>query len=199
MTAIPPDVLLRMYASGVFPMADGKDGEIYLYSPDPRTIILPEHFHVPDSLRRTWRSGRFEIRFNTCFDAVMRQCAARDETWISDDIIRSYVLLHERGAAHSVEAWRNGALVGGLYGVALGGAFFGESMFHIERDASKVALVALVEHMRVRGMTLLDVQYSTPHLRRFGAEDVPRARYLELLEEALGLEVSWGGSETLHD
>ncbi len=191
MSLIPPDRLLGMYAAGVFPMADGREGRIMLFSPDPRTIILPEELHVPHSLAKTWRSGRFAIRINAGFEEVMRACALREETWISDDLIRSYVLLHEQGHAHSIEAWREGRLAGGLYGVSLGGAFFGESMFHIERDASKIALVALVERMREQGMTLLDVQYSTPHLSLFGAREVPRDEYLRLLEAAITAPVSF--------
>jgi leucyl/phenylalanyl-tRNA--protein transferase len=189
MPRIPAKELLSMYASGIFPMADGRDGPIMLFSPDPRTIIEPSGIVVSRSLGQACRSGRFEIRIDAGFETVMRLCAERDDTWISEDIIASYVKLHELGCAHSVEAWSGGKLAGGLYGVSLAGAFFGESMFFIERDASKVALVALCERMRERGMPLLDVQYSTPHLFRLGAFEVSRDEYLRRLDEALALQV----------
>lgn len=191
MPVIPPDELLRMYASGIFPMADGRDGPIMLFSPDPRTIIDPAELHVSHSLGKILRSRRFDIRFNTAFAEVLRACAAREDTWISEDIITSYMLLFDRGYAHTVEAWRKDRLVGGLYGVSLAGAFFGESMFHIERDASKAALAALCLRMEQRGMPLLDVQYSTPHLLRLGAKEISRKEYLRRLEEALALPVSF--------
>jgi leucyl/phenylalanyl-tRNA--protein transferase len=189
MPVIPPEELLRMYLSGLFPMAEGRDGPIMLYSPDPRTILEPGRLHLSHSLRKTVRSGRFEIRIDTCFEAVMRYCADREDTWISEDIIRAYVLLHERGQAHSVEAWYQGKLAGGLYGVSIAGVFFGESMFHIQRDASKVALWALCVRMVQQGMPLLDVQYSTSHLLRFGAFEISREEYLERLDVALKLPV----------
>jgi leucyl/phenylalanyl-tRNA--protein transferase len=169
-------------------MADPKTGEISWYSPDPRAIFPLNEFKVPRSLRLTIRKGTFEVRINVGFEDVMRGCAQRDETWISEEIIRSYVHLHELGYAHSVEAWKNGRLVGGLYGVAIGGAFFGESMFSVERDASKVALVFLVEHMNERGFRLLDTQYITPHLARFGAKEIPRDVYLKELQAAIAEE-----------
>ncbi len=191
MTVIPPDDLLNMYASGIFPMAEGRHGSIMLYSPDPRTIINPAELHISHSLAKTVRSGRFEIRINTVFEEVIRRCAARDDTWISEGIVQSYLLLHERGSAHSVEAWQDDALAGGLYGVSIAGAFFGESMFFEIRDASKVALVALCRRMTERGMPLLDVQYTTPHLSRLGAFEVPRLEYLRLLDDALQLPVDF--------
>ena len=185
MTVIPPDELLNMYASGIFPMAEGRSGPIMLYSPDPRTIINPAELHVSHSLAKTLRSKRFQIRINTAFEDVIRRCAAREDTWISEDIVQSYMLLNKRGFAHSVESWRNDALAGGLYGVSVAGAFFGESMFFEERDASKVALVALCRRMTERGMPLLDVQYTTSHLRKLGAYEVSRLEYLRLLDQAL--------------
>lgn len=188
---IPPDVLLDLYRNGLFPMADA-DGTIGIYDPPRRGIIPLDTFHIPSSLAKVVRARHFEIRIDTAFEAVMRACAAREETWISDDIVDSYVLLHELGHAHSVEAWRAGRLVGGLYGVHLGGAFFGESMFHIERDASKVALVALVGRMGARGFSLLDAQYVTPHLERFGAIEVPRIAYRRLLAAALVMPCRFG-------
>jgi leucyl/phenylalanyl-tRNA---protein transferase len=191
MSVIPPDRLLAMYASGVFPMAEGRDGRILIFSPDPRTILPLDEFRVSHTLAKTWRAGRFQIRIDTSFENVMRACASRDETWISEDLIRSYLLLHEQGNAHSIETWVDGQLAGGLYGVSLGGAFFGESMFHYRRDASKLALIALIEHMRVQNMSLLDVQYSTPHLMSFGAREIAREAYLRLLEKAITQPVNF--------
>jgi leucyl/phenylalanyl-tRNA--protein transferase len=191
MPVIPPEELLRMYASGIFPMADGRDGPIMLFSPDPRTILEPAKIHVSHSLGKTLRSRRFTVRFNCAFEEVIRACAARDDTWISEDIITSYLRLHERGYAHSVEAWYGGELAGGLYGVSLAGAFFGESMYHLKPDASKVALAALCLRMEQRGMPLLDVQYSTSHLLRLGAEEISRKEYLQRLEAALALPVTF--------
>ncbi len=161
-------------------------GEIGWFSPDPRAIIpLDERFHVPHGLRRTLKKGRFELRVNTAFAEVMQGCARRPETWINQEILASYTELHRLGHAHSVEAWLEGRLVGGLYGVAQGGAFFGESMFHEVTDASKVALHGLVERLRARGFTLLDTQWTTEHLITFGAYEIPRGKYLTLLRTAL--------------
>ncbi len=186
--ALTPDLLVRAYCAGFFPMADSRRGRIRWYSPDPRAVIPLESFHVPRSLRRTIRRGLFDVRVNTAFRAVIRACAERPETWISDEIVRAYEALHALGLAHSVETWQGERLVGGLYGVALGGAFFGESMFSRVTDASKVALVALVERLRARGFTLLDTQFLTPHLARFGAVEIPRGEYLRRLAAALRLE-----------
>ena len=185
---IDPELLLRAYALGWFPMGTGRRGRIEWFSPDPRGILPIGTFHAPSRLKRVVRQARFEIRIDTAFEAVMRACAARDETWITEDILGSYVSLHRLGFAHSVETWQDEVLVGGLYGVAMGGAFFGESMFHTVTDASKVALVALVERLRARGFGLLDTQWVTPHLVQFGAMEVPRAEYLERLAAALSLE-----------
>ena len=174
---ISAELLLHAYRNAVFPMAS-PDGEIAWYSPDPRGIIpLDEGFRVPHGLRRTLKKGRFEIRVDTAFETVMRECAAREETWINEEIIASYTALHRLGHAHSVEAWLEGRLAGGLYGVSLGGAFFGESMYHEVTDASKVALHALVMRLRARGFELLDTQWLTPHLETFGAVEIPRADY----------------------
>jgi leucyl/phenylalanyl-tRNA--protein transferase len=185
--SIDPRVLLSAYAQGVFPMAM-EDGEIGWFSPDPRGILPLDSFHVPSRLARVVRRGAFEIHIDRGFERVMRACAAshEDGTWINEAIIRSYVALHERGCAHSVEAWRGGDLAGGLYGVHLGGAFFGESMFHRVTDASKVALVALVDRLVSRGFTLLDIQWTTEHLEQFGAVEIPREDYLDRLTGALG-------------
>jgi leucyl/phenylalanyl-tRNA---protein transferase len=182
---ISADLLLHAYRNGVFPMAiDG--GEIGWFSPDPRALIpLDDRFHVPHGLKRTLKKGEFEVRINSAFRDVMAGCARRKETWINPVIRDSYLNLHNLGVAHSVEAWRQGRLAGGLYGVAVGGAFFGESMFHEVTDASKVALHALVERLRARGFTLLDTQWTTAHLTKFGAYEVPRRVYLERLKAAL--------------
>lgn len=161
-------------------------GGLEWYSPDPRGIIPLDGFHLSKRLARTVRRAPFEVRIDTAFSETMRACADRgEETWITPTIVASYEELFARGCAHSVETWYAGQLVGGLYGVSLGCAFFGESMFHTETDASKVALVALVERLRQRGYRLLDVQWTTDHLLQFGAIDVPRSQYLELLAQAL--------------
>jgi leucyl/phenylalanyl-tRNA--protein transferase len=185
-------LLIRAYSAGVFPMALD-DGQIGWFSPDPRGILPLETSRVPSRLARVIRQERFEITVDREFAAVMRNCAERPDegTWISDEILASYIALHERGLAHSVETWQAGKLVGGLYGVHLGGAFFGESMFHRVTDASKVALAALVERLQARGFTLLDIQWVTPHLSRFGAVEVPRREYLQRLQEALRRDCSF--------
>jgi len=182
---IEPDFLLMAYCSGYFPMADPKNGEIQWYSPDPRAIFDLKEFHIPRSLSLAMKKKRFEIEIDREFETVMRQCAEREETWISEELVWSYVNLYRMGFAHSVECWRSENLVGGLYGVSIAGAFFGESMFSIERDASKVALVHLVDRLKERGFDLLDTQYLTPHLARFGAKEIPRKQYLARLEKAL--------------
>lgn len=194
---LTPALLVRAYAQGIFPMGMD-DGTIGWFSPDPRGILPLETFHVSARLRRTWRarclqSGPFEVRFDTAFEAVMRACGEdrEDGSWISEDIIASYCALHARGLAHSVEVWQGARLVGGLYGVHLGAAFFGESMFHRETDASKVALVALVEHLRARGFLLLDIQWVTSHLARFGAVEISAEEYLDRLGKALGCSAPW--------
>jgi len=183
---IDPAVLVRAYREGIFPMAL-EDGEIGWFSPNPRGIIPLEQFRVPGRLARVLRQGKFEVAIDRSFEAVMRACADRpgDGTWISEEIIESYVTLHRIGLAHSVEAWLGGQLAGGLYGVHLGGAFFGESMFHRVTDASKVALAMLVDRMRRQGFELLDVQWVTPHLAQFGAVAVSRRTYLASLASAL--------------
>jgi len=187
---IESEVLLQGYRLGVFPMAMA-DGAIEWFSPEPRAILPLEDFHVSHSLERVFDSGAFEIRLDISFVEVMRECARRPETWINDEIIASYSRLHQLGHAHSVEAWQDGKLAGGLYGVSIGGAFFGESMFHHVRDASKVALLGLVEHLRARKFVLLDTQWVTPHLQQFGAIEIPRAKYLHLLTTAVNLPRSF--------
>ena len=159
-----------------------QDGEIAWFSPDPRAIIPIDDFHVPHGLRRTLKKGLFEVRIDTAFETVMRKCGKRAETWINEEIVDSYTNLHRLGYAHSVETWHEGKLAGGLYGVALGGAFFGESMFHEVTDASKVALHALVTRLKERGYELLDTQWSTSHLTTFGTFEISRAEYRRRLD-----------------
>ena len=188
---LTPELLLHAYAAGIFPMADPETGEIHWYAPDPRAILPLEGFKVSRSLRRTVRSGVFEIRTDASFESVVRACAERQDTWISEAIVSSYTSLNRLGFAHSVEAWCDGELAGGLYGVSIGGAFFGESMFHRKTNASKVALVYLVEHLRSRGFQLLDTQFATAHLERFGVEEISREEYESILQRAIRLPVTW--------
>lgn len=181
-----PELIIRAYCMGIFPMGD-EEGGIRWYSPDPRCIIDLNEFHASDRLTRTYRKGRYEVCIDTAWERVIRECAERETTWITDDVIEAYTQLHQMGIAHSVEAYAGGQLAGGLYGVSLGGAFMGESMFHRATDASKVCLVFLVERLRERGYVLLDCQYMTEHLRRFGAKLIPRDEYLRRLSHALSL------------
>ena len=194
---ITPDLVLRAYAAGVFPMAEGR-GSARLHWLDPalRGILpLDEGFHLSRRLRRTVLSGRFSVTADQDFPGVIAGCAApapgRMDTWINGEIESLFTALHRMGAAHSVEVWQDGALVGGLYGVALGGAFFGESMFSRVTDASKVALVQLVARLRLGGFTLLDTQFLTAHLARFGAVEVPKAEYKRRLEAAMAVAAQW--------
>ncbi len=188
---LTPELIVAAYCQGIFPMADEYDGEIGWYSPDPRAVFPLDAFHVPRSLARVIKRGVFEVRIDTSFELVMRECAAREETWISDELVEAYTALHRVGLAHSVEAWHEGELAGGLYGVALGGAFMGESMFTRVADASKVCLVALVERLRARGFVLLDSQMPTEHLARFGQIVIPREEYLRQLARALRIETTF--------
>ncbi|WP_417435299.1 leucyl/phenylalanyl-tRNA--protein transferase [Hoeflea sp.] len=187
---ITPDLLLRAYASGLFPMADSADDpDLFWVEPELRGVLPLDGFHVPKRLARTVRQAPFEIRYNTAFDEVVAACAEsvenRPSTWINSTITELYSSLHRLNHAHSVEAWKDGKLVGGLYGVSLRRAFFGESMFSRATDASKVCLVHLVNRLRERGFVLLDTQFTTEHLKRFGAIDVPREEYAGMLAEAL--------------
>ena len=185
---IPSEVLLGAYAQGVFPMAE--DGEILWFSPQRRGIIpLDDRFHIPRGLKKALRKNAFEIRYNTAFREVMLACAERDSTWIDHAIIESYCALHELGHAHSVECWDAEGLQGGLYGVALGKAFFGESMFSRKTDTSKIALVALVERLRERGFGLLDTQWMTEHLRTFGGIEISREEYLRILGKMVSFDI----------
>jgi leucyl/phenylalanyl-tRNA--protein transferase len=185
---LTPQLLLNAYSQGIFPMAD-EDGTIYWYDPDPRAIIPLDTFHIPRSLARTIRRGNFEVRVDAAFRAVMEACAeptpGREITWINAEIIEAYCELHTLGFAHSVETWIEGELAGGLYGVALGGLFAGESMFSWVTDSSKVALVYLVERLRRGGFCLLDTQFMTDHLRRFEAIEISRQEYRARLAHAL--------------
>ena len=190
---IPPDLLIRAYASGVFPMAEAADDpEVFWVRPESRGILPLDRFHIPKSLAKVVRQGRFELRRDSDFHGVIDGCAeparGRRKTWINGPIREAYGALFDRGYCHTVEAWREDRLVGGLYGVTLGRAFFGESMFARETDASKVCLVHLVEHLKARGFELLDTQFTTEHLVRFGAVDVPRQKYERMLSEALSGE-----------
>jgi leucyl/phenylalanyl-tRNA--protein transferase len=190
--SLTPELLLYAYQQGIFPMADpDRGGAIDWYAPDPRAILPLDAFHVPKTLERLVRQERFQVARDRAFEEVMRACADRSSTWITDEIIQAYVALYHLGFAHSVECWKDGSLVGGLYGVALGGAFFGESMFHKERDASKVALVHLVRRLRAQGFVLLDTQFVTPHLARFGAVEIPRSDYERRLRRALQVQAAW--------
>jgi leucyl/phenylalanyl-tRNA--protein transferase len=193
---IPAEVLLDGYRRGIFPMAEA-NGEIRWYEADPRTILDIQHFRIPRDLRRILNRNLFEIRFDCAFEPVIRACAGRASTWISEEIISSYINLHKAGYAHSAEAWSRpllaaggqeeatAQLVGGLYGVAIGAAFFGESMFYRVSCASKVALAHLAEHLKAQGFELHDVQMMTPTLRLFGAQQIPREEYLKRLQKAL--------------
>ena len=190
MTSLTPEILLRAYAVGLFPMAKHRDDPtLYWIDPEKRGVLPLDDFHVPRRLRRTVRRNEFDVRCNTAFTDVIRACAApgegRDESWINDEIVSLYTTLNEMGRAHSVEAWQDDELVGGLYGVALGAAFFGESMFSTARDASKVALVHLVARLKKADFGLLDTQFVTDHLAQFGVVEMPRSGFRQILASAL--------------
>jgi leucyl/phenylalanyl-tRNA--protein transferase len=193
---LTPEILLRAYVEGLFPMAERRgDPTLYWVSPEKRGIIPIDRFHVSHRLARTVRSGRFTVTADRAFEDVIQACAApapgREETWINSEILRLYIALHAGGHAHSIECWHAGELAGGLYGVRLGAAFFGESMFSRARDASKVALVHLLEGLKRGGFVLLDTQFITAHLARFGAIEIPREQYLLKLADALNREAIW--------
>jgi leucyl/phenylalanyl-tRNA--protein transferase len=190
-SSLTTELVLRAYRVGYFPMADSRTGEISWYSPDPRAIIPLDGLHVSRSLRNRINKRTYDVRIDTAFEDVIRSCAGRKETWISQEIIDVFVELHRQGYAHSVESWDSGKLTGGLYGVSIGGAFFGESMFSLMTDASKVALVFLVVHLRDSGFTLLDVQFITRHLASLGAMEISRSVYFEKLHRALSAGVSF--------
>ena len=190
---LTPERLIEAYSQAIFPWFSEGDPVLW-WSPDPRMVLFPEELKVSRSLRKVVASNRFETRFDTSFREVMESCAApRDGqggTWITPAMIAAYTGLHERGLAHSVESWREGRLVGGLYGVALGDAFFGESMFTRETDASKVALVRLVERLRARGCRVIDCQQATPHLTSLGAREIPRKAFAQLVRESIQYPLS---------
>ncbi len=191
---IEPEMLIQAYQMGLFPMADedeAGDEQIGWYAPDPRGVIPLDEFHIPHGLKRALKKGEYEIRMDTVFPSVIEMCADRTETWISSGIRASYIRLHELGWAHSVESWYEGGLVGGLYGVSIGGVFFGESMFSRRTDASKVALVHLVEHLKEKGFLLLDTQWLNSHLEQFGCIEIPRDQYMEELGSALQVEAKF--------
>lgn len=196
---LDPSLLIRAYCTGIFPMAD-RDGAIHWYAPNPRAVLEHEHLRVSRSLRSMLRKRPYEIRVNNAFRQVMLACAAPREgdpdTWISDEFVHCYGRLHGAGFAHSVEAWSEGELVGGLYGVSVGGAFMGESMFSRSSGASKLCLVALVERLRARGFVLHDVQFLTAHLAALGATEIPRAEYERRLQRAVLLPCTFEGPLT---
>jgi leucyl/phenylalanyl-tRNA---protein transferase len=187
---LDPALVINAYAQGIFPMADSR-GKIRWYAPDPRAILEHDNLHVSRSLRATIRKGIYEVRMDTAFEAVMRGCAGRIETWINTEFIQTYTYLSTIGFAHCVEAWQAGVLVGGLYGIALGGAFMGESMFSHATDASKVCVVALVEHLKQRGYVLHDTQFLTDHLATLGVTEIPRSTYEMRLAQALKRPCTW--------
>lgn len=181
---LQPHILLRAYASGLFPMAE--NGQIYWFSPDPRAVIFPDQCQMPHTARAFARNSPFAVRVDTAFERVIEACSRRPEgSWINADIMEAYCRLRDLGFAHSVEAWRGNELVGGLYGVSLGSIFFGESMFHAATGASKHALVWLIERCRQAGYVMLDVQWLTPHLELYGTKEIPRRTYLRNLEAGL--------------
>ena len=201
MIEITPDIVLRAYAAGVFSMSEGRhDPQMFWVDPKLRGVLPLESFHLPRRLARTVRGERYAVTVDMAFPEVIEACSdpapGRWSTWINDEIIRLFTALHERGFAHSIECWAEDELAGGLYGIALGGAFFGESMFNRRTDASKVALVHLVGRLRKAGFTLLDTQFVTDHLKQFGAHEIPRDAYHRRLERALNYpaDFSLGGA-----
>ena len=183
---LKPDNMLRLYASGAFPMADVKTGNINWYLPEIRTIIPLDNFNIPRSAKKVVDEHNFEIKFDTDFEGVVAGCADRESTWISEELINAYRRLKKRGHIHTVETWKDGNLAGGLYGVTFRGAFFGESMFSKVSQASKAALVALLKHLKQKDFVLLDVQYMTEHLKMFGAIEISFEEYSKLLQKAYG-------------
>lgn len=196
-SVLSAEKILDGYANGIFPMAN-EAGQIEWYEADPRAILEVEQFRIPHEVRRHLRQRRFEIRFDTAFEQVMRKCAGREETWISEEIISAYAELHRLGHAHSVEAWQHGRLAGGVYGVCIGGAFFGESMFFEKAGASKVALASLCEHLRNRDFALHDIQQMTPTLALFGAKLISKQEYLLRLVPAIRQPRSFYSDISVH-
>lgn len=190
MDILTPELTLLAYQQGYFPMAE-PDGEMYWHSPDPRAIIPLDGIKISRSLRKTLERHIFEVRFNTVFEQIIRTCANREDTWISEDIIQVYTELHRLGFAHSVETWLEGDLVGGLYGIALGGVFFGESMFSRRTDASKVCFVFLARHLQTKGFQLFDSQYINPHMASLGAVEIPHTEFMQRLHHALQFDCTF--------
>ena len=192
---IPPEVLVKAYQNGIFPMGTGKNGEIEWYSADPRGVLDPNEFKIPKRLGRVYRTNKFEIRYNYDFEATIRGCAEtpRDGVWISEIIIESYINLHYLGIAHSVETYVKDekGIAGGLYGVSLGGMFFGESMFFRKTNASKIALIGLVERVKERGLIMIDMQMLTDHMKQFGGKLISKDNYMSILKKALQLNCSF--------
>lgn len=188
---LTPELVLAAYRQGIFPMAESREGPLVWLSPDPRAILPLDRFHCPRRLAQTVKSGKFRVTSDLAFEGVIDGCA-RPETWISAEVREAYVGLFRQGHAHSVECWKGDRLAGGLYGVHIGAAFMAESKFHRDRDASKVALVAMVAHLRRIGVTLCDVQFVTPHLERFGAVEISREDYLARLAAAAARKTAWG-------
>lgn len=189
--ALTPDLMLSLYRQGLFPMGDAETGKLYLEDPDPRAIIPLDGFHVSKTLAAKLRSRKYPVTFDEDFEGVIDACADRERTWLTPPLKEAYVALHRAGRAHSVEAWREGELAGGVYGVLIGRAFMAESMFHRRSDAGMAALAALVGRLRERGAELLDVQFLTEHLVRCGAVEIPRAEYLSRLARAVLKPASW--------
>jgi leucyl/phenylalanyl-tRNA--protein transferase len=181
---LKPENMLRLYASGAFPMADEKTGEINWYMPEIRTIIPLDNFNIPRSLKKYLENSDFEFKYDNDFLSIVKNCADRETTWISDKLLDAYLKLHKKGNIHTVETWQKGKLVGGLYGVVFRGAFFGESMFSKVEQASKAALAKLIERLNEKKFVILDVQYMTEHLKMFGAEEIPFEEYQQLLFKA---------------
>jgi len=188
---LKPDIMLRLYASGAFPMADENTGEINWFMPEIRTIIPLDNYNIPRSLKKIIKTNEFEIKFDSNFLSIVKACAARETTWISDELIQAYLKLEELGHIHTVEVWKDNKLTGGLYGVSYAGAFFGESMFSTEPQTSKIALVKLLEHLKEKDFLLLDVQYMTPHLKMFGATEISFEEYNQLLYLACSRKVEF--------
>ncbi len=188
---LKPENMLRLYASGAFPMADEKTGEINWYMPEIRTIIPLDNFNIPRSLKKFLENSNFEFKYDNDFLSVVKNCADRETTWISDKLIDAYLKLHKLGHIHTVETWQKGKLVGGLYGVAFRGAFFGESMFSKTEQASKAALAKLIERLNENNFVILDVQYMTEHLKMFGAAEIPFEEYQQLLFKAYKRDCSF--------
>lgn len=195
---LTPDVVLAGYANGIFPMGESRNGGVAWYAPDPRAILPIDALHVPKNTRRLLRRRTFHVTSDVAFDRVIEACAGRRETWISTEIEDVYRHLHAIGFAHSVECWEGGELAGGLYGVAIGGAFFGESMFHTKSGASDVALVHLAEHLSTCRFTLLDIQFTNPHLDRYGAVEISRSDFEVILGQALFSGARWQPMSPLH-